>query len=303
MRETYIEKRFTAASLRTIDLVNGILTEYAGLGYDLSLRQLYYQLVARGYIENSQRSYKNVGNLVSDARLAGMVDWDMIKDRGRVQVHNSHWGTPADIMDSAAYSFRIDKWEAQPLRCIVLVEKQALEGVLIPVCRELDIPFMANKGYSSSSAMYELGKQLLGYSREGQNVRVLYLGDHDPSGIDMTRDVRERLMLFTECTDYEEWLQVDRLALNMDQVEQLNPPENPAKETDARFEGYVAEYGESSWELDAIEPRALADIVTDAVVALRDEDQWDEAVEREETMRDELKSMAATYRQEHNGRH
>lgn len=297
MKEMFVSKKFCAASLDTIVFVNAILSEYEAQGYDLSLRQLYYQCVARGRIENSQRSYKNLGNLVSDARLAGLIDWDIIKDRGRVRVAQSHWGSPADIMDSAAYSFRIDKWLDQPCKIVVLVEKQALEGVLIPVCRNLDIEFMANKGYSSSSAMYELGKSLLRQAHRGKDVHVLYLGDHDPSGLDMTRDVRERLDLFM---DYE-GIAVHRLALNYDQIEELNPPPNPAKETDSRFESYLAEYGETSWELDAIEPRQLAELVTRAVIDLRDADLWDAAVEREEAMRAQLRSYATDYRSNHTG--
>lgn len=295
MKERFMGRAFTAASMEIIKKVNAVLDEYRVLGYDLSLRQLYYQLVARGYIENSQRSYKNVGSLVSDARLAGLVDWDMIKDRGREQVVPSHWATPADIMDSAAYSFRIDKWADQANHIIVMVEKQALEGVLIPACRALDVAFIANKGYSSSSTMYEIGKQLLRTSSAGKYCHVLYLGDHDPSGIDMTRDVRERLDLFGSGA----LIEVHRLALNYDQVEELHPPENPAKETDSRFRSYADEFGESSWELDAIEPTRLAAIVRGAVEDLRDDELWDKAVQEEETMRSELRTYADNYRRNH----
>src|SRR6185369_10539864 len=112
---------------------------YRRQGYRLSLRQLYYQLVARALIENSEKSYKNIGNLVSDARQAGLIDWDMIEDRGRETVSVSHWDSPADIVRSAAYSFRIDKWADQPWHVEVMVEKDALSGVLGPVCRRLDI--------------------------------------------------------------------------------------------------------------------------------------------------------------------
>lgn len=295
MKETFETKRFSPERQAMIALINDILIEYERLGYDLSLRQLYYQLVARGHIENSERSYKNTGSLVSDARLAGLIDWDMIKDRGRVQVRPPHWSSPADILKSAADSYRTDKWAEQPNRVIVLVEKQALEGVLIPVCRALDVSFMANKGYSSSSAMYELGKELRRWALRGdQNPHVLYLGDHDPSGIDMTRDVDERLNMFAGTQVF-----IHRLALNYDQIEQLNPPENPAKETDARFAAYVQRFGESSWELDAIEPRALAALVTEAVEGLRDEWAWQEAVEDENRERLHLARLAADYRSAH----
>lgn len=77
MKEQFIDHKFNTTSLALIKTANGILNEYRQMGYRLSLRQLYYQLVARDYIENSVKSYKRVGNLISDARLAGLLDWGM----------------------------------------------------------------------------------------------------------------------------------------------------------------------------------------------------------------------------------
>ena len=133
---------------------------------------------------------------------------------------------------------------------------------------------------------------MLQRERIEKTVHVLYLGDHDPSGIDMTRDVEERLEMFSGGP-----VDVQRLALNWDQVEQWQPPENPAKETDARYEGYVAQFGESSWELDAVEPRTLARLVTEAVADLRDQGLWDAGLEREGAMRAELQAFADRYGQ------
>lgn len=292
MKEAFITKNFSADSLRLIQIANSILDEYRAQNFRLSLRQLYYQFVARDYIPNSGRSYKNLGNLISNARQAGLIDWNMIEDRGRETVIPSHWDSPAEIVETAANAFRIDKWEDQPWHVEVMVEKDALSGVLEPVCSALDIGITANKGYSSSSTMYEIGKRVARHYRRGKRICFFYLGDHDPSGLDMTRDVGDRLRMYSILDD----IKVERLALNWAQVELWRPPENPAKETDARFAAYVAEYGESSWELDAIEPRALADLVTNAVLQLRDDDLWEEAVKRETEMRDELLRFAADYR-------
>lgn len=290
MKEAFVQKKLNAASQKTVLTVNAILAEYEAEGYDLSLRQLYYQMVARGYVENSQKSYKCLGDLVNNARLVGLVDWDMIKDRGRETISPPHWDSPAGIVKAAAESFALDKWEDQPHYIEVMVEKQALEGVLIPVCQTLDIRFTANKGYSSSSALYETGKRLKDYADAGKCVWLLYLGDHDPSGMDMTRDIDERTRLFSGVP-----VEVKRLALNMDQVRALNPPENPAKTTDTRSEGYIRRFGSSSWELDAIEPRMLASLVTAAVEGLRDPALWEAAVARENTMRAELLGYANDY--------
>jgi hypothetical protein len=288
MKEAFMDHVFSAASQATIATVNQILDEYRAQGFRLSLRQLYYQLVSRDYIPNNLRSYRNLGNLVSDARQAGLIDWAMIEDRNRSTDIPAHWDSPAQILRSALYSFRTDKWENQPWHVEVMVEKDALSGVLEPVCRRLDIGITANKGYSSSSTMYEIGKRLDQMDTLGKDICIIYLGDHDPSGIDMTRDVGDRLRMYSRVNR----LQVIRIALNYDQVQLWNPPENPAKESDARFAAYVAQFGDSSWELDAVEPAQLADLVTAAVQEHLDPDLWDEAVERENRMKEQLKSLA-----------
>lgn len=290
MKQCYIQKNFSKSSMSVIARVNDILDEYAKLGYTLTLRQLYYQLVARGFVENTLQSYKRVGGIVSDARLAGLVDWDMIKDRGRTLVSPPHWDSPAEIVDAAARQFRINKWADQDYHLEVMVEKDALSGVLMPVCHRLDISFTANRGYSSSSAMHEAGLRMIESMNEDKTVIILYLGDHDPSGIDMTRDVRERLGLFAETE-----IEVMRLALNFDQVEALHPPENPAKESDSRAAAYIAQFGPSSWELDAVEPRELDRLVTRAVIQFRDDERWDAQIEREQKMRAELDGFVKNY--------
>ena len=292
MKELFVSKNFKDITLSTISQVNAILAEYRAQGYDLSLRQVYYQLVARDLLENSSRSYKRLGNIVSDGRLAGLIDWEMIVDRGRPVIFPSHWDSPADIVRAAADSFRIDKWEDQISHVEVMVEKQALEGILIPVCAELDIRFTANKGYSSQSSMYRAGKRMSRAITGGKDIFVLYLGDHDPSGLDMDRDILDRLSLFAEKTIWS----VERLALTWDQIEEHEPPKNPAKLTDSRAKAYVLEFGDSSWELDALEPALLAELVRSAVHRIRDNDKWSEAIDRENEMKAELQKFANNYR-------
>lgn len=298
MKEKFIDHKFNAASLALIETANSILDEYDRQGYRLSLRQLYYQLVARDYIENTVKSYKRIGNLVSDARLAGLLDWNMIEDRNRETVLPNEWESPAEIVHAAASQFRVDRWMGQPCHVEVMVEKDALSGILGPVCQDLHVRFTANKGYSSSSAMYEAGKRIADMRfNHDREIHVFYLGDHDPSGIDMTRDIRERLALFSETMKIE----IHRLALNYDQVEQWKPPENPAKETDSRYAAYAEEFGESSWELDAVEPRTLAELVREGITDLIDQEQWDDVMQEEKRMRDGLQRFADDYENREDG--
>ncbi|NUM77649.1 hypothetical protein HUU40_25070 [candidate division KSB1 bacterium] len=289
-KQAYIEKRFNTSSREIIEQVNNILAEYEAQGYDLSLRQLFYQMVSRDLLPNTQKEYKRLGDIVNNARLAGLVDWDMIKDRGRATVTNSHFDSPAEILNIAARQFAIDKWQDQSYHVEVMVEKQALEGVLVPVCEDLDIPFTANKGYSSASALRERGRILGRLARKnGKRIIVLYMGDHDPSGLDMTRDVQDRLSTFAETK-----IHVERLALNYPQIQTLKPPPNTTKENDTRAAAYAAKY-KASWELDAVEPAALARIVTEAVMKYRDADKWQNAVMAEKRMKAELQELAESY--------
>ena len=308
MKQEFIPKTFNTKHAALITTADRIMRNYAAQGYDLSLRQLYYQFVAHHALPNTEQNYKLLGGVISDARLAGLLDWDSLVDRGRNTIRNSHWGTPADIIDSAASSFRIDLWETQRYHVEVMVEKQALEGVLVPVCRRLDVPFTANKGYSSSSAMYEAGKRLEEKIDQGKNVVIVYLGDHDPSGIDMGRDVLDRLALFSGAGYWDEGEKaveirddgvfgVERIALNMDQIKRYNPPPNPAKMTDSRAEGYVSKFGYESWELDALDPETLANLVTSTVQGYIDDEAWEERVALMEKGRSDLRDMAKTYRE------
>lgn len=298
MKICFQSKNFGSDASVLIETITGILQEYEQNGYDLSLRQLYYQLVSRNVVPNTERSYKKVGNLVSDARLAGLIDWDIIKDRGREMVSNPHWESPAEMLMSCADQYRVDHWKNQPNYVEVMVEKQALEGVLLPVCSKWDIPFTANKGYSSSSALYEAGARIGQQVGYGKNVVVIYLGDHDPSGIDMSRDVLDRVRMFARVDDPQS-VQVERIALNIEQVKDLNPPENPAKLTDSRAADYIKTFGTSSWELDAIEPTRLAQLVENAVSRFVDQDTWEDSARDQKLGRSFLLTTAKEYRKKH----
>jgi hypothetical protein len=84
MKRAYVSKDFKPETLEVINRANTILTQYQEQGYVMTLRQLYYQFVSRNWLVNTERSYKRLASIVSDGRLAGLLDWDGIEDRGRV---------------------------------------------------------------------------------------------------------------------------------------------------------------------------------------------------------------------------
>ncbi len=288
---TYIKKKFSDASKDVIMAATGIIADYVAQGFRLTLRQLYYQFVSRDLVpENTKQQYKRLGNIISDARRAGLIDWDAIEDRTRFVRKNGWWDDPLDIVKAAHRSYHRDLWEKQALRIEVWIEKDALVGVIEPTCNELDVPVFSCRGYSSDSAIWDAAyNRFREYAKKGQTVIVLHLGDHDPSGLDMTNDIRKRLELFSGTKD---WIEVRRIGLTMDQVEELQPPPDFAKVTDSRWAWYVREYGtEESWELDALEPQYLIGLITQHVEAERDDDIWTVAVGRQEIERERIQEI------------
>lgn len=279
MKEIFV--KWVPGTNATRDLLGSALVvveEYEAQGYQLTLRQLFYQCVARDLIPNTLRWYKRLGEVVVKARLAGFIDWQSIVDRGRTPVMPSHWDGPLDLIDSAVAAYRLDRWAGQTFHVEVWCEKDALSGVLEPVCRLYHVRYLALRGYSSISAIYDGSKRFRAARIEGKRPVVVYLGDHDPSGIDMTRDVTDRLDTLT----HQEGVDVRRVALNMDQIETYDPPSNPTKVGDSRSSDYIEKYGHESWELDALEPQVLDGLVSGAIFDFLDRPLYDMVVEQEE---------------------
>lgn len=272
--------KFRADSLRIIELADEIATSYKRQGYNLTLRQLYYQFISRDAFPNTERSYKRLGSIINDARMVGMINWDHIEDRGR-ESHGTEWlgivpPEPEDLISYLQYSHSLDLWRNQDYRVEVWVEKQALEEVAERAANSFRVGYFACKGYVSQSEMWRAGVRMREAIDAGQKPLVLHLGDHDPSGIDMTRDIEKRLSLFAEGD-----VEVRRLALNMPQIRELNPPPNPAKMTDSRAADYVATYGRKSWELDAISPDRLVEIIKSEIRSVLDAGAFHDAQDEE----------------------
>lgn len=273
---TYSNKRLGEKVLLLIDQAATIVDEYQNKGFTLTLRQLYYQFVSRGLFENEQRNYSRLGDAVSDGRMAGLISWTAIEDRTRFLRGTNTHESPAEILEAARNSYQIDRWRDQPWRPEVWVEKDALIGVIEPICNQLCVDYFACRGYNSQSEAWRAGQRFARYIQKGQRPIVFHLGDHDPSGLDMTRDNQERLSLFCGVQ-----VQVVRLALNRSQVDHYNPPPNPAKMSDSRAADYVEEHGDQSWELDALPPEVIRDLISSSILKLRDPILWDAALSRE----------------------
>lgn len=291
MKHTYCNMNFRKKTLGIIETANEIIDEYKADGYDLTLRQLYYQFVARDIIPNKQSEYSNLGTAINNGRLAGLIDWNSIVDRTRKHQANGHWDSPSDILNDSADQYAIDTRADQNDYLEVWVEKDALVGVIERACEPLDIGYLSCRGYVSQSAMWRAAMRFKRQERNDKDCTVLlHLGDHDPSGIDMSRDIQDRFYMFGSR------VAVRRIALDMEQVEQYSPPPNPAKTTDSRYATYRDEYGDESWELDALDPRVITELITTKAADYTDEDKRKALMEKQEEERQEIRDLADNWK-------
>lgn len=329
-----------------------IAKEYMNDGYVLTLRQLYYQLVARGVVPNHIKVYAKISSIKDDVVYSGLVDWKAFEDRGRIPSQAYYEHSVEGALERTINSYALDRQRGQENHIEVWTEKDAISSILKRATHTKTIRLVVNKGYSSSTAMYGAYERFLKAMAEGKKVKVLYFGDHDPSGIDMIRDIRDRIMFmltngtqFEDCdldqqmmdwwsesgyvywdvaemegfeevaklghdnlseVNYEkygklyeagrrrmfieekEFFEVIPVGLTMDQINEFNPPPNPAKITDPRAKGYIAKFGQVSWEVDALKPAVMLDIVNTAIESNMDMDVFNEIMVEEKEEKNEL---------------
>lgn len=296
---TYKQIKFTEERGQLIGRIRSLVEHYRDQGMNVTVRQVYYQFVARGWASSGDATYNRVQGALNDGRLAGLIPWNLVVDRGRGLRGLKTWGSPVEALAQRRREYRRDLWADQPFRPEFWVEKQALEGVVGDICGADDIrcDFYATKGYDSQSQQWAAGQRLADYVRAGQRPIIFHLGDHDPSGVDMTRDIGERLTMFVGVP-----VIVQRIALTMPQIERYDPPPFDVKGADSRAADYRARYGDNAWELDALEPSVLRDLVHDAVARIRDDSAWSyslvEEVDDRREMDDMLRAMGASLEEE-----
>lgn len=310
MKIRYREIKMGRTNRSMLDIINQIIAEYQKQGYRLTLRQLYYQLVSRDVIPNKQAEYSKLSNMLKEGRMGGIVDWDAIEDRLRKPERPSSWDSPKDILEVCINQFALPRQMLQENYIEVWVEKDALSGVLKRVTQKYHIPILVNRGYSSASAMFDAYHRFKEAYENDQMIRIIYLGDYDPSGQDMIRDIRDRILEFA-IGDYNEYeLDISKcdehtkeeiaerfnfailpVALTREQINLYNPPPNPAKITDPRAKKFIEEHGNLSWEVDALRPDVLHKLLDDSINDLIDRETFESVLEEEEEQREKLKSL------------
>lgn len=257
----------------------------------LTVRQIYYRLVSAHAIPNSDSSYRLVKESLVDARRAGTISYRHIEDRTR-SIHQYHTAYKIsettyavrneaseesaesfmngylDTIEDIANKYTIPRWWMQPTKVMVFVEKQALSSLFQSVTDELAVDLVVCRGYASLSLLYEIAKSLDNPPDYVERIKLLYFGDFDPSGADIERAITDSLR-----NDFGVGFDIEHVAITMDQIAEYQIPPAPAKTTDSRYDGFLADTG-VAWqvELDAIEPKQLQVIIRDSIEQYFDDD-------------------------------
>lgn len=291
MKIKYRDIKLSKDNKVRLQTINSIIQEYQDDGYVLTLRQLYYQLVSRDVIPNQQKEYAKLSKLLKEGRMSGIVDWSAIEDRLREPEKPASFDSPEDILQAGINQYQVPRMEGQSNYLEVWVEKDALSGVLKRITEKYHVPIVVNRGYSSITAMHDAFDRFTrAMQGDADRITVIYLGDYDPSGIDMIRDVKNRILEFSQQDNIYDF-EIAPIALTRKQIEQYDPPPNPAKMTDPRAGKYVSEHGTTSWEVDALPPKVLNKTLEDAIVKRIDVSMYENMVAKEAGDKERLQSL------------
>lgn len=270
-----------------------ISAEYKRINLSLTLRQMYYQFVSRGLCASGQKEYKRIGDTLTGARYDGRFPISGLEDRGR-ECHGGDFTRDDTDVDSGVVArsgdyvrsipnwvIGADKWARQRTHVSVVVEKDALAGIFEQTCANVGVTWMALKGYPSVSLLWDwinsTRSAMTNHGGTCNEAVVYYFGDHDPDGLEIPESTERGIRTLMET--YDRWFdfRFERVALTRDQIEQYDPPPFEAKETSARYASYVDKTGlTDAWELDALEPSVLRDIITESCLQHWDRDVFAE---------------------------
>lgn len=281
MKEKFRDIKFQKKNLIKLEKIAIILKEFKEKKIKVTLRQLYYQLVSKDIILNNKSEYNKLSDLLTHARYCGVIDWDAFEDRVRIPDIPLTFKDVNHLLDVAKKNYQLDRWNDQEYYIELWTEKDALSSVITPITNMYQIPFIVNRGYTSACSVYESSKRFI--KHVGKTGVLLYLGDHDPSGLDMDRDIKARLK------ELGVDVNVIRIGLTEEQIKQYNLPENYAKTSDPRGKWYIEKFGPHSWEVDALRPDVLQELIKQNILSFLDVTRFEQVRKQEEQDIEQLK--------------
>jgi len=230
-------------------------------------------------IEKTEQAYKRVCDVSANMRVRGDLPYGKIADGSRQRRRASQWRSARDLMESAVGQYRKDYWLHQPEHIEVWCEKDALSVVLLPLCDQWGVHYVAARGNPSITLIYESAIDMFDHE---QPDTIVYVGDHDASGRGISDRLEEQFAM------HEIDVVVERVAVNPDQIAAYGLPTRPGKKSDSQQAKFAAEFGDASVEVDALPPNVLTDIVTQAITSRIDWEKWIADARSEEVERASL---------------
>jgi hypothetical protein len=287
--ELFAGSALRPVSRRSDSIVGSDIREaiYQAVAVDkpMTVRQVFYRLVSQGVIEKSEKEYKGrVCRLLTEMRLSGTIPFGWIADNTRWMRKPITYSSVKQAFRRTVEHYRRALWDNQDVYVEVWLEKDALAGVLSPVTFEWDVPLMVARGFSSLSYLYEAAEAI---QAQGKPAYLYYLGDRDPSGVHIDRNIEKRLRQFAP----EAEIHFKRIAVIEAQIEELGLPTRPTKTSDSRSKSFKGE----SVELDAIPPVVLRDLVAGCIIQHVDQRRQKQMREEEEIERSVLAKQAEQF--------
>jgi len=269
------------------EIVDAALDIFQQYDTAITLRQLYYRLVSRLLIPNTINSYKRLSRVMVKAREDGDVPLNCLEDRSRRGLGRGDVGYNSaeeylkkkiTTLQDSWKSFTMPMWDDQPKNVMISLEKDALSRLVSREANRFSVRTFPTRGYPSFSFVQEMSRYITN-QLGGKPTVVLYFGDFDPSGVDIERDLSERLEKYG-AKDFT----VQRIALTDDQIKKYSLPPMPVKRSDARADSFLEEHGDRAVELDALDPNLLQTTVRKAVVKNINMRKWNARVRKTEEL-------------------
>ncbi len=236
--------------------------------WPVTLRQVYYQLVAAGHIPNKHSAYQKLSRILTRARLDGRLSWSAIEDRARSKLHSSGWDNAGEFVKDELSGFlsgyRRDVLRDQDIALELWIEKDALSHICHDVAVQYCVPVIVARGFSSISYLHEARTRIERNAENGKRTVILYFGDMDPSGWEMLPSM---LITLQEEMKLGDLVEGERCALTVEQVSKYGLLRNPdaLKKTDTRAQKYIERFGDLAVELDALPPAVFEGLVREAI--------------------------------------
>ena len=252
--------------------------------HPLTLRGLFYRVVSAGWLPSTDaKHYNRIGRILKRLREHGVVPFHWIVDNLRSTVKPSSWSGLGDFADTVRQAYRKDFWTRLPEYVHVFCEKDAIAGVISPVTHEFDVALSPIRGYVSLSFAHEIADQ---WNQIEKPIHAFYVGDFDPSGFDLERDVREKLTRY--CSRDFHW---ERLGVNADDFAAFDLIPLAPKKSDRRYKAFVERYGSQCAELDALPPTEIRSRIRQAIEQHISHDEWERLQEVERIEKESFDSF------------